>query len=118
MQRIMLKSKIHRAKVTNTSVEYEGSITVDEELLEAVNIIPFEQVQVYNVSNGARFTTYAIKGERHSGVICVNGAAARRADIGHHVIIAGYANINEKDISDFKPKVVIVNEQNKIIKTK
>lgn len=117
MQRIMLKSKIHRAKVTNTSIEYEGSITIDEELLEAVNIIPFEQVQVYNISNGARFTTYVIKGG-HSGGICVNGAAARLADIGHHIIIASYANINETDIPAFKPKVVIVNEQNKIIKTK
>ena len=95
MQRIMLKSKIHRATVTDANIEYEGSITLDEGLMEAAGILPFEQVHIYNITNGARFQTYAIKGERGSGEVCINGAAAHLAKKGHMVIIASYASMEK-----------------------
>lgn len=112
MQRTMLKSKIHRATVTEANLEYEGSITIDRDLLKKADIWPFERVEVYNCDNGARFATYAIEGEPGSGVICINGAAAHLAKPGHKVIIASYVNMEEADIPAYKQKIVLVNEKN------
>jgi aspartate 1-decarboxylase len=110
----MMKSKIHRATVTDSNLGYEGSITIDEELMEKANIIPYEQVDIYNVTGGERFTTYAIKGEKNSGVICINGAAAHKAKKGDIIIIATYARFEEKELASFEPQKVYVNESNKI----
>lgn len=112
MQRMMLKSKIHRATVTDANLEYEGSITIDRDLLKKADIWPFERVEVYNCDNGARFATYAIEGESGSGVICINGAAAHLAKPGHKVIIASYVNMEEADIPAYKQKIVLVNDKN------
>ena len=109
-----MKAKIHRATVTESNLHYEGSITIDEELLEKTDIMPYEQVDIYNVTTGERFTTYAIKGERHSGVICINGAAAHKAKKGDIIIIVNYAFYDEKDLPTFKPKKVYVDGENKI----
>lgn len=116
MQRIMLKSKIHRATVTDANLDYEGSITIDEVLMKAADIIPFEQVKIYNISNGNRFETYAIKGERGSGTICLNGAAARKAHRGDLLIIATYVSMEEEELKGFSPKLVLVDEENKMVK--
>ena len=116
MQRFMLKSKLHRAKVTDADLHYEGSISIDEGLLEAADILPYEKVAIYNVSNGERFTTYAIIGERGSGVICLNGAAARKASRGDIIIIATYVQVDEGEAKAWKPKCVLLDEQNKIKK--
>ena len=114
MQRTMLKSKIHRATVTESNLNYEGSITIDGLLMEKANILPYEQVDIYNVTSGERFTTYAIKGERDSGVICINGAAAHKARRGDVVIIANYAVFDEKELATYKPLKVYVDEKNRI----
>ena len=114
MFRTMMKSKIHRARVTESNLDYEGSITIDQTLMEAAEIIPYEQVQIYNVTNGERFTTYAITGERNSGVICINGAAAHKAKKGDIVIIATYATYDETELATFKPKKVYSDENNRI----
>jgi len=114
MNRIMLKSKIHRATVTQTDLDYEGSLTVDEELMEEADMLPFEQIQVYNITNGKRFETYLIKGERGSGVIGVNGAAAHRAAVGDKIIIVTFAFMEEEAIDYFIPKVVVLDENNRI----
>lgn len=116
MQRIMLKSKIHRVTVTDANLEYEGSITIDEMLMKEADIIPFEQVRIYNISNGNRFETYAIKGKKGSGTICLNGAAARKAHRGDILIIATYVSVEEKELKGFTPKLVLVDEKNKMIK--
>lgn len=110
----MLKSKIHRARVTRANIDYEGSITIDETLMEATDILPYERVEVLNINNGARFTTYAIKGERGSGEICLNGAAARLAAPGDVVIILSYSHVNEDEARDFTPKLVYVDAHNAI----
>lgn len=117
MQRIMLKAKIHRARVTDANLDYEGSITIDEALMESADILPFEQVQVYNVTNGNRFETYVLKGERGSGVICINGAAAHQACKDDLVIIANYGLLDEEEHTHH-PKLIYVDEANKIIKVK
>ena len=114
MQRHMLKSKIHRATVTGADLHYEGSISIDETFLEAADILPYEKVAIYNVSNGERFTTYAIKGPRDSGVICLNGAAARKASKGDIVIIATYVIVDDKEARDWKPRCVYLDGKNKI----
>jgi aspartate 1-decarboxylase len=116
MMRVLLKAKIHRATVTDRSLDYEGSITIDRDLMDAVGLLPHEQVQVYNVSNGQRFETYAISGERGSGVICVNGAAAHLAENGHKIIIANYALFGEEEIAGFVPRVALVDAGNRITK--
>ncbi len=116
MQRFMLKSKIHRATVTDADLHYEGSISIDEKLLEEANILPYEKVAIYDVDNGERFTTYAIKGKRNSGVICLNGAAARKVAKGDLIIIASYVVVEEKDAKNWKPKCVFVDGKNKIKK--
>ena len=110
--RIMLKSKIHRACVTDANIDYEGSITIDKKLMEAADILPFEQVQVLNLNNGARFTTYAIHGEQ--GEICLNGAAARLALKGDLVIILSYCHISDEEARNFKPKLIFVDSNNAI----
>jgi len=112
----MLKSKLHRAKVTDADLHYEGSISIDEGLLEAANILPYEQVAIYNVTNGERFTTYAIKGPRESGVMCLNGAAARKASKGDIIIIATYVSVDDAEAKNWSPRCVLLDEQNKIKK--
>ena len=114
MERRMMKSKIHRAIVTKSNLDYEGSITIDSRLMENANILPYEQVDIYNVTSGERFTTYAIKGEKDSGIICINGAAAHKAKKGDMIIIVTYANFSEKELESFKPAKVYVDSQNKI----
>ena len=114
MPRIMLKSKIHRATVTDANLNYMGSISIDVKLMEAAGIAPYEQVSIYNITNGERFETYAQAVERGSGEVCINGAAAHRAKPGDLIIIACYAVINEDKIAGFKPKIIQVNEQNQI----
>ncbi len=118
MQRIILKAKIHRAKITEDNLNYEGSITIDETLMEAAGIFPFEQVQVYNLTNGNRFETYTIKGERNSGAICINGAAAHQASKDDLIIIASYGLLNEEEFSHHHPKLIYVDEENRIIKVR
>ena len=114
--RTMLKGKIHRARVTEANLEYEGSITVDKDLMEAADILPYEQVHVLDVNNGNRLVTYAIEGERGSGVICINGAAARLVSVGDTVIIISYCTVNEAEARSHIPKLVYVNSQNTIVK--
>ncbi|MBI4303109.1 MAG: aspartate 1-decarboxylase [Chloroflexi bacterium] len=114
--RVMLKSKIHRARVTETNINYEGSITIDRRLLEEADILPYEQVEVLNVNNGARFSTYAIEGGK--GEICLNGAAARLAVKGDIVIILTYRHVAEVDVKNFMPKLVYVDEENAITHTR
>ncbi len=114
MKRIMLKSKIHGAIVTETDINYEGSLTLDSTIMEAGGLVPYEQVQIYNISNGERFTTYLIKGKKDSGVVCLNGAAARKVSIGDKLIIASYTLIDENEIDSFHPRIVVIERNNKI----
>ena len=116
MQRVMLKSKIHRGTVTDTNLDYEGSVAIDEALMEAAGIYEFEQVQIYNIKNGNRLTTYAIKGERGSGVISINGAAAHLADRGDLVIIASYSVLEDEEARKHSPVLVYVDADNSIKK--
>jgi aspartate 1-decarboxylase len=116
--RTMLKSKIHRARVTKLNIDYEGSITIDQRLMEEADILPYEQVQVLNINNGARFDTYAIEGARDSGEICINGAAARLAAKGDIVIILAYCHVEEDQARHFLPKLVYVDAKNNITETK
>lgn len=114
MQRIMLKSKLHRVHVTHSELHYEGSCAIDEELLEAANICEYEQISIYNVTNGQRFTTYAIRAERHSGIISVNGAAAHKAHPQDIIIIASFANYDEAELKTYSPQLVYVDSHNRI----
>jgi len=114
MQREVLRGKIHRATVTEANLEYEGSLTVDVELMEAAGLAPYERIDVYDVTNGSRFSTYLIEGTRHSGVICVNGAAAHLARAGDRIIITGYGLATEAEIRGHCPRVVLVDERNRI----
>ncbi len=118
MQRTMCKSKIHCATVTDANLKYEGSITIDENLMEAADFLPYEKVQIVNNNNGARFETYVIKGTRGSGTICLNGAAARLVQPQDTIIIISYANIDESELATFKPIIVSVNENNQVIQIK
>ncbi len=113
MKRIMCKSKIHRATVTHADLHYEGSISIDVDLLEAADILPYEKVSVWNVNNGKRFETYAIKGQRGSGVICTNGAAARLVSKGDLIIIASFVQMEDEQARTFKPKMVFVDSNNR-----
>ncbi|HUX63132.1 aspartate 1-decarboxylase [Sulfuricella sp.] len=115
MQRLMLKSKLHRVTVTHSELHYEGSCAIDENLLEAADIREYQQIDIYNVSNGERFTTYAIKAQRGSGIISVNGAAAHKANPGDLVIIATYAMYNELELQKFQPELVYVDGDNRIV---
>jgi len=112
--RSMLKAKIHRATVTATDLNYEGSLTVDNDLLKAVELMPLEQVMVYNISNGERFETYLLEGEPGSGVICLNGAAARKAQSGDLIIIASYGWFSQEELSETGCTIVSVGKQNQI----
>jgi len=112
--RTLLRGKIHRATVTEANVDYIGSITIDEDLMDAAGICEFEQVGVADLENGERLETYVIKGERGSGVIGINGAAALKIGLGHKVIIFSYAQLTEDEIEGFKPRIVFVDENNKI----
>jgi aspartate 1-decarboxylase len=114
MFRTLLKSKIHRATVTHCELHYEGSCGIDEDLLEASNIRPNEQVHIWNVNNGERFITYAIKSPRGSGVISLNGSAARRASVGDLVIIAAFAQVHEDKLDECVPKLVFPDAHNRI----
>lgn len=114
MKRNMMKSKIHRATVTEANLNYEGSITIDERLMEAADLLEYEMVQVYNITNGERFETYVIKGEKDSGTICLNGAAARKVAVGDKIIIVSYASFDEEALKHFSPRIVIVDDENKI----
>ena len=118
MQRVMLKSKLHRVSVTHSELEYEGSCAIDVSLLEAANIKEYEQISIYNITNGHRFTTYAIQAEKNSGIISINGAAAHKADPGDKLIIATFANYNEIELEKYQPLLVYVDHQNKITITK
>ena len=114
--RTMLKGKIHRARVTEANIDYEGSITIDKDLMEAADILPYEQVHVLDVDNGARLVTYAIEGERGSGVICMNGAAARLVYKGDTVIIISYCTLSDFEAHNHVPRLVYVNSKNQIFK--
>jgi aspartate 1-decarboxylase len=116
VNRQILKSKVHQAVVTETNLEYEGSLTLDETLMEAADLVPFEQVHVLNITNGERFITYLIKGEKDSGVVGVNGAAAHKASVGDRLIVVSYTSMDDEEISFFIPRVIIVDEKNKIKK--
>jgi len=113
--RTMLKSKIHRARVTQVNLDYEGSITIDRSLMEASDILPFERVEVLNINNGVRFSTYAIEGEANSGIIGINGAAARLAAKGDIVIILSYCQVPDDEAIGMTPSIVRVDSQNRIV---
>ena len=118
MLRTMCKGKIHRATVTQANLNYVGSITIDQDLLDAANIYPYEKVQVVNINNGSRLETYTIAGARGSGVICLNGAAARLTSEGDLVIIISYAQYNEEEIRALVPQIVFVDEENRLTEKK
>lgn len=116
MMLTMLKGKIHRATVTQAELNYVGSITVDTELMKAAGILEYQMVQIVDVENGSRFETYTIAGEAGSGIVCLNGAAARMVQPGDHIIIMAYAQLDEKEADNHQPNVVLVDDDNKIIK--
>lgn len=118
MQRFMLKSKVHRAKITGAELHYEGSLSLDLALMEAANLLPFEKIEVYNVSNGARFSTYVIPAPRYSGEVRLNGAAARLGAVGDIIIIASYGVFEEEELKDYRPFLVYVDEDNQIREVK
>ena len=115
MQRTMLKSKLHRVRCTHSELHYEGSCAIDENLLEAADIREYQQIEIYNIANGERFTTYAIRAERNSGIISVNGAAAHKANPNDILIIASYATYTEIELEKFAPRLVYVDAGNRII---
>ncbi len=115
MVRNVLIGKIHRATVTEADLNYVGSITIDEDLMDAANMREYEYVHIWDIDNGERLQTYTIKGKRGSGVICLNGAAARKVAVGDKIIIAAFGMIDEKELEDYEPSVVIVGENNKIV---
>ncbi|RMF35838.1 MAG: aspartate 1-decarboxylase [Chlorobiota bacterium] len=115
MRRIMFKSKIHRATITEANLHYEGSLTLDSLLMEAADMLPYEQVSVLNINNGERFETYVIPGERGSGVVCLNGAAARKGQVGDRVIILTYAEMTDEEAHRHRPTVVLVDDANAIV---
>lgn len=115
MQRTMLQAKLHRVSVTHAELHYEGSCAIDDDLLDAADIVEYQAIDIYNVTNGERFSTYAIRAERGSGIISVNGAAARKAAAGDLLIIAAYASYNELELQKFEPKLIYVDERNRVI---
>ncbi len=114
MKRFMLKSKIHRARITGAELHYEGSLSLDLALMESADLLPFEKIEVYNVSNGARFSTYVIPAPRYSGEVRLNGAAARMGAVGDIVIIASYGLFDREELKGFRPYLVYVDENNQI----
>jgi len=117
MQSIMLKAKLHQARVTHAVLEYEGSCAIDGNLLDMAGIREYEQIQIYNIENGQRFTTYAIRGEEGSGIISVNGAAAHLAEVGQRVIICAYASYTEAELVNFKPRMIYMTQGNEVSHT-
>lgn len=117
MQSIMLKAKLHQAQVTHAELEYEGSCAIDGDMLDMAGIHEYEQIQIYNLNNGERFTTYAIRAENGSRIISVNGAAAHKAGVGHRVIICAYASYTAAELINFKPRLIYVDPNNQIIRT-
>jgi aspartate 1-decarboxylase len=115
MRRVLLKSKLHRVTVTQTELHYEGSCAIDELLLEAADLREYERVDIYNVNNAQRFTTYVVRAPRGSGIVSVMGAAARLASPGDHLIVAAYASFDTAELPDFKPRVVRVDAQNRVV---
>ena len=116
MQIQVLKSKIHRVKITQAELHYVASITIDEDLMEAANIIENEKVQIFNINNGERLETYVIKGKRGSGQVCLNGPAARKVQIGDLIIIISYASLDFEEAKKFKPTIIFPDSENKLIK--
>lgn len=117
MQLTLLKAKLHKAHVTHSELEYEGSCAIDSDLLKTAGIHEYEQIHIYNVNNGERFTTYAIRAEAGSGIISVNGAAAHKASPGDRIIICAYVELAQHEVANFHPKLVYLNEQNQVIRT-
>ncbi len=117
MQLTLLKSKLHRARVTHVELEYEGSCAIDAALLDAAGIHEYEQIEIYNVTNGERFSTYAIRAESGSGVISVNGAAAHKAEVGDIVIVCTYGQLDALEVKSFKPTLIYLNGRNQIVRT-
>lgn len=117
MQRIMFKSKIHRATITQAELHYEGSLTIDLDLMDAADLLPYEKVAIVNINNGERLETYVIPGDRGSKTICMNGAAARKGVIGDRIIIISYATMSQEEAREYAPTIVLVNEHNQIIET-
>jgi aspartate 1-decarboxylase len=114
MQRIMCKSKVHRVTVTQAELNYIGSLTLDMELMDAAQMLPYEQVSIVNVNNGARFETYLIPGERYSGIVCLNGPASRLAAVGDIIIVISYALYEDVELENFQPRIVFVDKKNMI----
>ncbi|MEI7866346.1 MAG: aspartate 1-decarboxylase [Candidatus Methylumidiphilus sp.] len=117
MQTTLLKAKLHRARVTHSELEYEGSCAIDGYLLDNAGIREYEQIHIYNVNNGARFTTYAIRAQEGSGIVSINGAAARHAAVNDIIIICAYSILNQAELSGYQPTLIYVNEHNKIVRT-
>lgn len=117
MQSMMLKAKLHRARVTHSELEYEGSCAIDGKLLEMSGIREYEQIHIYNVTNGERFVTYAIRAEEGSGVISVNGAAAHKASPGDIVIIAAFVGLSQQELAAYKPTLIYLDEQNRVVRS-
>jgi aspartate 1-decarboxylase len=117
VQTLMLKAKLHRACVTHSELDYEGSCAIDSQLLDAAGIREYEQIQIYNLANGERFTTYAIRAEAGSRVISVNGAAAHKAAVGDRVIICAYGSYSDAELLNHKPKLVYLDEANRVLRT-
>ena len=115
MYKILLKSKIHRVKITDANLEYEGSISIDEELMDKAGILPYEKVSIWDINNGSRFETYAIPAARHSGSVVVNGAASRLVQVNDVIIVATFGLYDEKELNGFKPVVVYVDKKNRRI---
>jgi len=114
MTREMLRAKVHRITVTECDISYEGSLTLDREIMDACGMVPFERIDVYDVNNANRFSTYLIEGPRGSGACCVNGAAARLVDVGHKVIVAAYCAVDDADVATHAPKIVLVDDANRM----
>ena len=114
MRRDMLRAKVHRLKVTERDIEYEGSLSLDTELMQAADMLPFERIDVYDVDNGNRFSTYLIEGRPGSGDCCVNGAAARLVDIGDKLIIAAFCSLEESEVRQHRPKLILIGEDNEV----
>ena len=117
MQRIMLRGKLHQARVTHAVLNYEGSCGIDQDLLDAAGIVEYEAIDIYNIENGERFSTYAISGERGSRMISLNGAAARKAAVGDRIIICAYGPMTEDEVAQHKPRLVYLDAQNNIVRT-
>jgi len=118
MQITMLKTKLHRAHVTHVELEYEGSCAIDSNLLDASGIREYEQIEIYDVTNGERFTTYAIRAEAGSGIVSINGAAAHKASVDDVVIICAYVGLNQQELASYKPTLIYLNENNEITHTR